>query len=264
MSTVTAIGKNRIVQIKSADRSFGIPSNFGLSLSQYNLNPAYCSWHQISIPNGFFNVNSRSCTISVTAINPSSVAYTVTVSITTGNYSSTTLIPAVITALNAAINSITTGTSTASFLGGSVNSLTGFFTFQTAVAGWTFTINTTLASLDWILGYRAGQSGITGVVSATGAAILDLRAYPDIFIRSSLISGNSLSANGSDSVIAVVQNTALFSQTIFQRSPQPDIDLFPVSGQMSQVNFQLVDEFGHELNMDTNQDWSISICLYFN
>lgn len=267
MASVTAIGKNKIVNVRSADRSFGTPSNFGISLSQYNLNPQYCSWHQIALPNGFFNVNSTSCSLNVTMYNASATAYPIPITIATGNYSASgttgNVITTVVNALNAAAYAAN-NLATTTFFTGTQDPVRGFFTLASSVVNWSFTINTAPASLDWILGYRPSQqSALTLTSSATGAAILDLRSYPSIYIRSSLVSGNSVSAHGSDSVLAVVQNSAYFGQTIFQRSPQPDIDLFPVSGQLSQVNFQLVDEWGHELNMDTNQDWEIQIALFF-
>lgn len=264
MTDVTAIGLNKIITVKSSDRSYGTPSNFSINLASYNLNPTYCSWHQIALPNGYYNVNYNSNNLSVTVYDASNTPYVVPVSVPVGNYASSgtnSIITAVTNQLNPAISTATGGTSTGSFFTGTLSTLTGYFNLSTSVSGWSFTVNTSLGSLDWILGYRNTQS-ITKVTSATGAAILDLRSYPNVYIRSSLVSGNSISAKGSDSFLAVVQNTALFSQTIFQRSPESNIDLFPVSGQLSNVTFQLVDEHGLELPMDTNQDWEMSICLY--
>lgn len=264
MSAVTAIGKNKIINVRSQDRAFGTPSNFGISLSQYNLNPSYCSWHQVSMPNGFYNINETSNDFTVTVYDASTGVFIVPLSIAQGNHTWTTLQTAFLAPLNTAVSSATGGTSTGSFFSISLDSLTNVITLSTAVSGWTFTISIR-ESLDWILGFRASQlPSLTRVTTCKGAAVLDLRQYSDVFVRSSLVSGNSLSARGSDSVLVVVQNTAPFGGTIFQRSPQPDIDLFPVSGQLSQVNFQLCDEYGHELPMDSNQDWSVSICLYFS
>lgn len=262
MTDVTAIGLNKIVTVKSSDRSYGTISNFGINLASYNLNPTYCSWHQISIPNGYYNVNANSNNLNVTVYDASSTPYLVSISVPIGNYNSTTLNTAVVGALNSATSTATAGTSTGSFFTGTLSTLTGYYTLSTAVSGWSFTVQTALASLDWILGYRSTQN-LTRLTSATGASILDLRSYPSIYIRSSLVSGNAISAKGSDSLLAIVQNTALFGQTIFQRSPMPNIDLFPCSNQLSNVTFQLVDEHGMELPMDTNQEYEISICLYF-
>lgn len=261
MST-SAIGKNKIITVKSSDRAYGTPSNFGINLGQYNLNPTYCSWHQITIPNGFFNVSSKSNTFQVTVYDSSSNAYPLAVSVTPGNYSTTTLLTNLTTALNNSLVAAN-GAAPANFFTLAVNNLTGFFTISCSTVNWDFTVNVALASLDWILGFRASQaSSVTLVTSATGAAILDLRAVPCIYIRSSLVSGNYLGVAGSESIIAVIQNTALFSQTIFQRSPSADLEIFPVTGQISQVSFQLVDEYGMELTMDTGQEWEISIGLY--
>lgn len=265
MSTVTAIGKNKIIQVKSSDRLYGIPSNFAISLSQYNLNPAYCSWHQVAIPNGFYNVNATSCTISITVYDASSTAWPVSVSIPQGNYSSTSITSVLVPALNTAIYNLTHSAGM-TFFAGSLNSTNGFYTLSTSVSAWTFTVSI-LGTLDYILGFRSsqtGSAGITATISATGAAILDLRSYPNIYIRCSLVSGNVVSGHGSDSVLCCVQNTALFGQTIFQRSPMPDLDIFPVCDQLAQISFQLVDEWGNELTMNTNQDWEMSICLYFS
>lgn len=259
MTDVTPIASNRVVCIRSADRAFGIPSDFGISLSQYNLNPKYVCWHQINIPNGFYNVNSLDNSITYTVINASDVPFVITTTIPAGNYSTTTLLNTLNTYMNA--DATTYASAPANFFSFTVSNLTGYFTLSRATASWKFSIDTSVEALEWILGYRSTQT-ISAVTTATGAAILDLRAVPVIFIRSSMVSGNYLSVRGIDSVLAVVQNTALFTQTIFQRLPSADIDLFPVSGHLSQVNFQLVDEWGRELNMDTNQEWEISVSLY--
>lgn len=264
MSDLTPIGKNKIITIRSQDRAYGIPSNFGISLAAYNLNPAYCSWHQVAIPNGFFNINYTSCNLVLIVYNASSTAYPLSVTIPQGNYTSSNFSSTVLAALNSAANTIPLAGTT--FFSLATNSLTGYATLAIAspgsFSGWSFSVNSTLGSLDWILGFRSSQT-IVNVTSVVGAAILDLRQYPSIYIRSSLVSGNAISSNGSDSLLCIVQNTMPFGSTVFQRSPMPNIDLFPVSGQLSQITFQLVDEFGHELNMDTNQDYEISICLYF-
>lgn len=262
MSAVTTIGKNRIINIRSSDRIFGVPSNFGVNFGHHNLNPTYCSWHQVALPNGFYNVSARSNTFSVTIYDASSVAHPLTFTVTPGNYNSTSLNTAFLFNANAAAATISGAGS--SFFSGSINNLSGYYTLSSTVSLWSFTINTALASLDWILGFRSiQQSSLTLATTATGAVILDLRSPPCVYIRCSLVSGNSISHAGSDSVICVVQNTALYSQTIFQRAPMPDIDLFSTTGQMGHLQFQLVDEYGYELNMDSNQDWEISIALFF-
>lgn len=259
MADVSAIGKNKIITVRSQDRSFGTASNFGISLNQYNLNPKYVCWHQISIPNGFFNVNALDTSISYSITNNISQTYTIVSTIPAGNYTTSTLLTA-LAVMNA--DATTYASAPSNFFTFTYNNNNGYFTISTATSGWTFSINTTPGALEWILGYRPGQASLTNVTSSTGGAILDLRSVPCIYIRSSLVAGNYLSARGSDSILAVVQNTSLFSQTIFQRSPHADIDLFPVSGHLSQVNFQLVDEWGRELTMDTHQDWEISVSLY--
>lgn len=256
------IGKNKILTVRSSDRFNGTPSNFTMNFSQFNLQPVYASFHQVAMPNGFFNVNSWSNRMSVTVLNSTQVAYIVNITVPIGNYSSTGangLITAVVNALNAQLVAVN-GAAPAAFFTGTLNSNTGYFTLSSSTAGWTFFITPT-NSLEFILGFRNYQPQ-TPITSITGAAILDLRGPPSIYIRSSIVSGNYLSHNGIDSVLCVVQNTSLFSQTIFQRSPTADLDVFPVSGQISQISFQLIDEYGHELTMDTNQDWEISIGLY--
>ncbi len=267
------IARNKIITIRSSDRlcSNDKPSNFTINFSQFNLQPTYCSFHQVALPNGFFNVNANSCAIKVTVTNSSGTPFIVQTSIPTGNYTSSgtnSVITATVNALNAQLVAVN-GTAPASFFTGTVNGTNGYFTLSSTTANWTFSIST-IGSLEFILGYRASQAingsipsiGTSTNQTAGGVVILDLRAPPSIYIRTNLVSGNYLSANGMDSVLCVVQNTALFSQTIFQRSPTQDLDVFPVAGQISQINFQLVDEYGHELNMDTNQDWEISIGLY--
>jgi hypothetical protein len=264
----TAIGNNKIVCVRSGDRAYGTPSSFGLSLSQYNLNPTYCSWHQISLPNGFYNINNNSNVLSVTVYDASSVAHTFTTTIPTGNYTTSTLVGSfdntgTVTTKGVLWNALNTNATSsagapANFFTLAVNPNSGFFTLSCSTSLWSFKINV-LGSLDWILGYR--NAGIQ-TTSDTSDAILDLRSPPCIYIRSSLVAGNYLTAKGSDSVLAVVQNTALYSQTIFQRLPQAEIDTFTVSGQLSMVTFQLADEYGHELPMDSGQDWEISVHLY--
>jgi hypothetical protein len=252
----TAIGNNKIVCVRSGDRAYGTPSNFGLSLSQYNLNPTYCSWHQISLPNGFYNVNANSQTINMAIWNASGTMFQFQAAVPTGNYSSTTLLTALATPLNA--NATAIAAAPPNFFTLDVNANSGYFTLSSSTTGWSFSVYG-VGMLDWILGYR--KSSIRGT-SAIGDTILDLRSPPCIYIRSSLVAGNYLTAKGSDSVLAVVQNTALYSQTIFQRLPQAEIDTFTVSGQLSMVTFQLADEYGHELTMDSGQDWEISVHLY--
>lgn len=262
MAANSTIGKNKIVTLRSQDRSWGTPSNFGLNLAQFNLNPKYVSYHQVAIPNGFYNVNSNSCNLQATVTDNNGTAWPIQASITPGNYNSTNLIPLVQTQLNSALVAVNSSANTA-FFTVSYNLLTGYVTLTSTpnATGWSFSINTQLQSLDWILGFRPSQS-ITTVTSAVGAASLDLRSYPVIHIRSSIVAGNYQSSRGSDSVLCTVQNTALFGQTIFQRSPTADLDVFPVSGQIGQLTIQLVDEWGTELTMNTNQDWEISIGLY--
>lgn len=272
----TAIGKNKILTIKSSDRVGGIPSNFIVNFGQYNLNPTYCSFHQVAIPNGFFNVARNSCFLSLTIYDPGAVAYPFVISpgsgsgqFLPGNYNAGTGTGTIFTPLLTALNQAAANANSVIATAGNsffqyTYSTTGFFTLSTTsnYSTWSFSIDANVGSLDWILGYRPYQSGLSQVSSATGVVVIDLRAPPCIYIRCSLVGGNYLSAEGTQGVVCVVQNSAGYSQTIFQRSPQPDLDLFPVTGQITQIQFQLVDEWGHELNMDSGQDWEMSIGIY--
>ncbi len=265
------IGKNKIVTVRSADRQSGTPSNFSINFSQFNLTGNYVSFHQVAMPNGFYNVNQRSNAMSVTVYSTSTnsttgvtttTSYLVNITVAAGNYTATGtngILNACVSALNTQLVAVN-GAAPANFFTGTSNSLTGYATLSSNTTGWSFSINM-IGSLEFILGFRNSQV-INKVTSATGLAIIDVRGPPSIHVRSSLVSGNYISNQGVDSVLCVVQNTALFTQTIFQRTPTADLDVFPVSGQISQIMFQLIDEYGNELTMDTNQDWEISIGLY--
>lgn len=272
---VGQIGNAKILRVRSSDRSWGTPSNFGVNLGQFNLNARYCSWHQVALPNGFYNLNTASNTLVVTVYDSSTTPWMVSIGgslpstspgyLPPGWYTASSLIPAVQTALNASLKAMNQA-APSNFFTVAWNGATGFVNISSNTAGWAFTINTSYASLDWILGFRSPPtqpaSQVTLVTSATGAVILDLRSYPNVYIRTSMVSGNYLNALGADSVICCVQNTATFGQTIFQRSPAADLDVFPICGQLSQVSFQLVDEYGNELKMDSNQEWEMNIGMY--
>lgn len=263
MSSVSTIGKNKILTVRSEDRAYGSPSNFAINIGQFNLNPKYCSWHQVALPNGFFNINRNSNTLSITVYDSSSVAWVVTIGLTQGNYNTTNLATSVQSALNAQLKSVNAAAPT-SFFTVTIDGNNNYCTLSCSTSGWSFSVNANVASLDWILGFRSTQpsSSYTLVTSAKGNVICDLRNYPNIYIRSSIVGGNYVHAKGTDSVLCVVQNTALYGQTIFQRSPTADLDIFAVTGQLGQISFQLVDEYGNELPMDTNQEWEISLGLY--
>jgi hypothetical protein len=281
MATVGAIGKNKVVVIKTADRAFGTPSNFGVNLASYNLKPAYVSYHQIAMPNGFYNITTSSNIFTIRLWNPTPISFLVSAVIPTGNYNTTTLLSGntaqggtfigLIATLNAAVVTATTppaggaAPGGGSFFQGFADPLTGYFTLSKNSSidpadGWNFDIGVN-QSLDWILGFRRPNI-YNALKSATGTVILDLRSPPNIYIRSSLVTGNYLSGAGSESILAIIQNPSVFGQTIFQKNPEPELDIFPLSGQVSQATFQLVDEYGHELKMDTNQDWELSIGFY--
>lgn len=266
----TVIGKNKILSIKSSDRSSGTPSNFTINLGQYNLNPTYCSFHQVAIPNGFFNVSKLSQFFKFTLYNGATPYGPYVINVTPGNYSASSVASnSLFTALTNAFNTaLSGGTIPASFFTQTLDPVTGFYTLSTSQTGWSFTVDTSLGSLDWILGFRKPVSGSAVLPSnngaITGTVVLDLRAPPCLYIRSSLVSGNYLSAEGTESVLCIVQNSSAYTQTIFQRAPMPELDLFPVSGQISQVQFQITDEWGAELTMDSNQEWELSIGCYFN
>lgn len=276
MSAPFTIGKNKILTIRSFDRVSGTPSNFVVNLSQFNLNPSYVSFHQVAIPNGFFNVNSQSNTLSLTAYNSVTTTnsttgatsttvtpYAISVTVTPGNYTTGTgansLLVALLNQLNTALVAACP-TASSSVFSAVVNSYTGYVTLNVS-SGWMFQINP-LQSLDWLIGYRPNVQSFTQTNSFTGAAIMDLRSPPRIYIRCTLVAGNYLSPDGASSVLCTVQNTALFSQTVFQRAPTAELDIFAVSGAVAQVHIQLTDEWGQELTMDTNQDWELSVGFY--
>lgn len=281
MATVGAIGKNKVVVIKTADRAFGTPSNFGVNLASYNLKPAYVSYHQVAMPNGFYNITTSSNTLSMTLRNVTTPT-PLSVTIPAGTYNATTLLSGntaqggtfvgLLASLNTAANVAAAVGPT--FFQMNAEPTTGYYTISKVPGNvnWTFEINL-IQSLDWILGFRLSQATnfVPGPYIAnlgapptggTGVVILDLRSPPNVYIRSSLVTGNYLSGAGSESILAIIQNAAVFGQTIFQKNPEPELDIFPLSGQVSQATFQLVDEYGHELKMDTNQDWELSIGFY--
>lgn len=309
MADLGAIGKTRVLAIKSSDRIYGTPSNFAISLSQFNLDPTYVSYNQVALPNGFYNITSgsNSMTVGLWLTNVGFQAFA-TVTVPPGNYNSSTLFngttgsvypawPGLLSSLNTAITAANPTISSAFFdtsLSG-VSPTTGYVTLQVAAAWlppvktfpYSFSIYTAAANstppqpvgLEQVLGFEGPSFG-SGIIAGTppagappfvsnvngtfftGTSCLDLRTAPSIYIRSSLVAGNYITGSGPESVLAIVQNFAIYGQTIFHRNTNPDVDVYPVAGRVGLVNFQLVNEYGVELNMDSGQEWELSLCFY--
>lgn len=275
MADLGAIGKTRVLAIKSSDRIYGVPSNFAISLSQFNLDPTYVSYNQVALPNGFYNITSSLNTYSQRL--SGAQTYTQTVTISPGNYNSTTLIAAFLAAVNSStVNSNgyndpnAPWTSDAayslntSYFSASISATTGQFTMSDPTGtghGLAF-VPLAINSLDTILFKNSVPTFVAYNQSYTGLQILDLRTAPSIYIRSSLVAGNYITGGGPESVLAIVQNFAIFGQTIFHRNTNPDVDVYPVAGRVGLVTFQLVNEYGVELNMDSGQEWELSLCFY--
>lgn len=283
---MTAIGKNRILSIKSADRLFGVPSNFSINLSQYNLNPTYVSFHQIALPNGFYNITSKYNTAVIQIYQHSGLgvlmnSQQISVTVPPGNYTYQTLLSGttgigayvgLIAQLNSAIKaaqgssvSTTFFDPTLSGINPYTNQLVLAISATDATALWTFGVYG-YPLLNNKLGFPADNGivpppGYSTLTTITAPGIVDLRTPPNIYVRTSLVTGNYLTAGGPESVLAVIQNTAVFGQTIFQRT-LPDFEIFPVSARIGLVSFQLVDEYGQEVNMDSNQDYEITLAFF--
>lgn len=309
MADLGAIGKTRVLAIKSSDRLYGTPSNFAISLSQFNLDPTYVSYNQVALPNGFYNITSgsNSITVAISIVGAGVFGYT-TVTVPPGNYNSATLFngtsgsvypawPGLLSSLNTAITTLDPVISSAFFdtnLSG-ISPTTGYVTLQVAAAWlppaktfpYSFSIYTAAANstppqpvgLEQVLGFEGPSFGYNIFAPAvgttappyvsnvngtffTGTSCLDLRTAPSIYIRSSLVAGNYITGSGPESVLAIVQNFAIYGQTIFHRNTNPDVDVYPVAGRVGLVNFQLVNEYGVELNMDSGQEWELSLCFY--
>lgn len=256
------IGRNQILCVNSADRVYGTPTNFAVNVASYNLRPTYCSYHSIALPNGFYNIpNNVSLTVAARWNGGGNTA-TLTVNAAAGYWNITTLMQFIVNTLNAQLTPV------GSF-GNSYSSTTGLVTLiaPTLYNGFNdFAFHLVAGGgLDTVLGFTAAQATNTFISQITGLNFVDLRGAVNIYVRCSLVSGQYLTTSknaGTQSVLAVVQNLALFGQTIFQKIDNPQMDIFPVcSHGISQICFQLVDEYGTELVMNTGQDWTISLFL---
>lgn len=269
-----AIGKTKVLVVRSADRVSGVPSNFTVNVGSFNTSPTYCSYHQVSLPNGFYNITSAYNTFSVDLYLTGTLTGTATATFTPGFYTTSTDTNGILNPTNGLIQKLNAD-SVSNSLGfpiftGSIDPNTGLFNLAiTSTYPNVAMIVKINGSLDYKMGFRGPQLTLP-VRTFTGTVTPDFRSPVNVYVRCSLVGGNYLktsppsnpSTGTADSVIVVVQNLATFGQTIFQRNGLPDHELFPVTGQVGQINFQLVNEYGRELTIDTGQDWSISLMMY--
>jgi hypothetical protein len=195
----------------------------------------------LTLANTIYNFNSSNNSITFTQ-----GGSTVTVSVTAGNYSASTLT----TALNAAITAAAGLSITVTF-----NEENANFTF----AGAAFTIDS--ATMSRQLGLKDQLPTASGT-SYTATQVCDFAGATNLYIRIRNVSMNNLDSRGKTSnIIASIINSANYGDYIFYAPPE--VLYFQINEQqLSHIDIEITDQEGNVVSLNGSA-FNMTLSVHF-